>query len=112
MENEGPKRPALDDKWSALEGVANETDANLLVGFLESHGIPARVEDRSFHQAPAPDNDLSPISVTVPMARLTEAEAALEKRRSAFVNSPEGASSILTDQGLEEVDSSADEPKD
>ena len=112
MNDEGKSRqPATDDRWSTLTGAANETEATLLAGFLEAHGIAARIVDRSFHQTPTTDDDLTPIAVTVPTARLADAEAALEKREKQFSASPEGDSSLLTDEGLEAVDSSEDEAK-
>src|SRR5512140_836907 len=112
MNDEGKsRRPAEDDRWSTLTGAANESEATLLVGFLEAHGITARVVDRSFHQTPTTDDELTPIAVSVPTGRLAEAEAVLEKREKAFTASPEGESSLLTDQGLEQVETSEDEAK-
>jgi hypothetical protein len=112
MNDEGkPRQPAEDDQWSTLTGAANETEATLLAGFLEAHGITARIVDRSFHQTPTTDDELTPIAVSVPTARLAEAEAVLAKREKAFTASPEGESSLLTDQGLEQVETSEDETK-
>ncbi len=105
------RKPAPDDLWSALEGVANESEGALVVGFLEEHGIPARVVDRSFHQTPTGDEELTPIAVTVPTVRLADAKAVLAKREKDFSGSREGDSSLLTDEGLEEVDTSEEEGK-
>src|SRR5512139_3506205 len=72
-----------DEGWTAVETVANETEAALLAGFLESEGIPARVVDRSFHLTPTPeDSDLSPIAVAVPNDRLPEALQVLGARET------------------------------
>ena len=112
MNDEGkPRKPAPDDRWSTLTGAANETEATLLAGFLEAHGIPARIVDRSFHQTPTTDDDLTPIAVAVPTARLADAEAVLEKREKAFTASPEGESSLLTDEGLQAIETSEEEPR-
>ena len=105
------RQPAADDRWSALTGSANESEATLLAGFLEAHGISARVVDLSLHQTPTTDEDLTPIVVAVPTARLADAEAALAKREKAFSGSPVGESSLLTDEGMEPVETSEDEPK-
>ena len=94
--------------WSALEGVANESEAALIVGFLQGHGIPARVFDRSFHQTPTSGEDLSSIEVAVPETRLEEARQALALRESAFRASPEGSDTLLTDDGLTEFDQEKD----
>ena len=112
MNDEGKSRqPAADDSWSTLTGAANETEATLLAGFLEAHGIAARIVDRSFHQTPTTDDELTPIAVTVPTVRLADAEAVLAKREKQFSESPEGESSLLTDEGMEAVETSEDEPK-
>src|SRR5512140_1698735 len=103
-----PRKPAPDDSWSALEGVANESEGAIVVGFLEEHGIAARVVDRSFHQTPTGDDELTPIAVAVPTARLADARAALAKRDKAFIGSHEGDTSLLTDEGLEDVDTPED----
>ena len=112
MDDEGkPKEPAPEDHWSALEKVGSPSEGAILVGFLEAHGIPARVVDRSFHQTPTGENDLTPIEVAVPTARLAEAMAALDKREDAFEGSPTGSSSLLTDDGMAEIETTDDEKK-
>jgi len=114
MDDRGkPKEPAPEDHWSALEKVGSPSEGAILVGFLEAHGIPARVVDRSFHQTPTGEDDLTPIEVAVPTARVAEATAALAKRDVAFEGSgsPEGSSSLLTDEGMAEIETTDDEKK-
>ncbi len=83
--------------WSGVEAVANTSEAAIVVGFLQSHDIPARMVDRSFHQTPTSDEDLTPIEVAVPTERLDDARAALAKRDQAFSATPDGE--VLTDEG-------------
>lgn len=83
--------------WSGVEAVDNASEAAIVVGFLESHGIPARVHDKSFHEMPTTEGDLTQIEVAVPTERLEEARAALAKREAEFAKAPEDA--ILTDEG-------------
>jgi hypothetical protein len=100
-----------EESWSGVESAANNADATLIVGFLESHDIPARVVDRSFHEMPTVGDDLSPIEIAVPTDRLEEARQVLARRDEAFAASPEGAEgseSVLTDEGPAEVDESAE----
>src|SRR5260221_609250 len=94
----------VEQSWSAVEGVANESEATLIVGFLKGHDIPARVVDRSFHQTPTGDDELSSIAVAVPTDRLEEARAALERRDLEFESSPEGSETVLTDEGPADID--------
>jgi hypothetical protein len=88
--------------WTGIEAVANASEAAIVVGFLQNHDIPARMVDRSFHQTPTTDEDLTPIEVAVPTDRLEEARAALARREN--VETPEG--SVLGDEGP--VDPSAE----
>ncbi len=96
--------PEKNDDWSAVESVANTAEASLIVGFLENHDIPARVVDKSFHQAPTTDEDLSPIEVAVPTTRLEEARKALAQREKAFAEKPGDADSLQTDEGPADID--------
>ncbi len=97
-----------DERWVAVEGVADGTEAALLAGFLQSEGIPARVVDRSFHLAPTPEDDeLSPIAVAVPEDRLAEAEQLLDRREAEFSKAAEDTDAVLTDEGPAHVDPDA-----
>jgi hypothetical protein len=92
-----------EDHWVGVVPAANESEAALVAGFLESRGIPARVVDRSFHQTPTESEDLSPIEVGVPAARAEEARAELAKRERAFEKDPGSASDLQTDEGPRDV---------
>jgi hypothetical protein len=98
-----------EESWSGVEAVANESEAAIVVGFLQNHDIPARVMDKSFHQTPTTDEDLNVIEVAVPTSRLEEARKALGARDTAFEDSPEGAETLLTDEGLRPVDPESDD---
>ncbi|MEO6326941.1 MAG: hypothetical protein ABIT01_16180 [Thermoanaerobaculia bacterium] len=93
-----------EESWSGVEAVANESEAAIVVGFLQNHDIPARVMDKSFHQTPTTDEDLNVIEVAVPTPRLEEARRVLLARDVAFEASPEGSDTLLTDEGLKTVD--------
>ena len=94
------------ESWSAVERVANESEAALVVGFLQNHDIPARVVDKSFHQAPTSDEDLSPIEVAVPSDRVEEARRVLDQREAEFAKTTDD-DAILTDEGPAEIDPTA-----
>ncbi len=92
------RNPAEEPRdWSGVEAVANAAEAAIVVGFLNSHDIPARVVDRSFHQTPTTDEDLTVIEVAVPTERLEEARAALARRENEFARTPEDE--VLSDEG-------------
>jgi len=92
-----------EERWEGVAPAANESEAALVAGFLESRGIPARVVDRSFHQTPTESEDLSPIEVAVPAARADEARAVLAERERAFAKNPGTPSDLQTDEGPRDV---------
>lgn len=92
-----------EEHWEGVAPAANESEAALVAGFLQSRGIPARVVDRSFHQTPTESEDLSPIEVAVPAALADEARSELAKRERAFAKNPGTASDLQTDEGPRDV---------
>lgn len=92
-----------EEHWEGVAPAANESEAALVAGFLESRGIPARVVDRSFHQTPTESEDLSPIEVAVPAERADEARTELASRERAFAKDPGSASDLQTDEGPRDV---------
>ncbi len=92
-----------EERWEGVAPAANESEAALIAGFLESRGIKARVVDRSFHQTPTDNEDLSPIEVGVPAAQADEARAELKAREKAFAKDPGSPSDLQTDDGPRDV---------
>ncbi len=92
-----------EEHWEGVAPAANESEAALIAGFLESRGIPARVVDRSFHQTPTENEDLSPIEVGVPAGRAEEARKELATRERAFAKDPGSPSDLQTDEGPRDV---------
>lgn len=92
------------ESWSGVERVSNEAEAALVVGFLRNHDIPARVLDKSFHQTPTTDEDLSPVEIAVPSDRMDEARRILDTREAAYAESPRSDDTLMTDEGPAEID--------
>ncbi|HVO52692.1 MAG TPA: hypothetical protein VMV60_16985 [Thermoanaerobaculia bacterium] len=86
-----------EERWEGVTAAANESEAALIAGFLESRGIPARVVDRSFHQTPTESEDLSGIEIGVPAARVAEAREELARREKAYDKAAPG-SDLITDE--------------
>ena len=86
-----------EEGWEGVTSAANESEAALIAGFLESRGIPARVVDRSFHLTPTESEDLSGVEVGVPAARVAEAKAELARREKAYDEAPPGSELIGDD---------------
>lgn len=79
-----------EERWEGVTSAANESEAALIAGFLESRGIPARVVDRSFHLTPTESEDLSGVEVGVPAARVAEAREELARREKVYDDAPPG----------------------
>lgn len=80
-----------EERWEGVTSAANESEAALIAGFLESRGIPARVVDRSFHLTPTESEDLSGVEVGVPASRVAEAREELARREKAYDAAPPGS---------------------
>lgn len=108
-ENKPPSaKPPEPEEWVSLGEVASESEAAIVAGFLEAEGIPARVDDRSFHQAPAPDNeDFKEIAVLVPKSFEAEARSRIGARDKAFAGGLANPEALLTDEGPAEIEDSA-----
>lgn len=103
MNDETKETPMQD--WSAVASVGSEAEATFIVGFLEGHGIPTRIVDKSFSQNPVPaEEGLAAVEVAVPTDRLEEAAVALAKREEAFASATEGEATLMTDEGPAEID--------
>ena len=87
-----------EERWEGVTAAANESEAALIAGFLESRGIPARVVDKSFHQTPTESEDLSGIEIGVPASRVAEAREELARREKAYDEAPPGSDLIGDDE--------------
>jgi hypothetical protein len=85
-----------EERWEGVAAAANEAEAALIAGFLESRGIPARVVDRSFHLTPTENEDLTEIEVGVPAERVAEAREELARRERKY-SLAEKDSELITD---------------
>ncbi len=95
-----------EESWVLATAVANEADGAVVAGFLESHGLPARVVDEGFNLTPIPDERWE-FAVVVPRARLAEAREALARREAAFPAAKGDEEAVLTDEGPVHVDPDA-----
>ncbi len=87
-----------EERWEGVTAAANPSEAALIAGFLESRGIPARVVDRSFHQTPTENEDLTGIEIAVPADRATEARDVLAEREKQWAETPPDAEVVEGDE--------------
>ena len=70
----------LSGDWAIAAELGSEAEATLMCGFLESHGLDARVETLAFRQEPVNFGSLSIVRVRVPNADLERARSLLAER--------------------------------
>ena len=63
--------------WEVAKVVESNEEATLVVGFLESNGIPAEIESLHVDELPVNVGALGEVRVEVPPDRLAEAQALL-----------------------------------
>jgi len=68
--------------WEILEIVGTEEEAELIVGYLESQGVPSQIESAHSHEFPVNVTALGNVRVEVPAGRLEEAQRLLAQRES------------------------------
>jgi hypothetical protein len=66
--------------WEIAKIVGTEEEASVVVGFLQSSGIPAEVESLLAQEFPVNFGDLGEVRIRVPADRLQEAQALLDDR--------------------------------
>ncbi len=66
------------EEWEIVRTVGTETEATVVVGFLESSGIPAQVESLHISEIPVNFGDMGEVRVRVPADRAAEATALLD----------------------------------
>jgi len=66
-----------DEEWEVVRTVGTEEEATVVVGFLQSSGIPAQVESLHIREIPVDFGDMSQVLIRVPADRSAEATALL-----------------------------------
>jgi hypothetical protein len=68
--------------WEILEVVGTEEEAEIMVGYLASQGMPAQMDSAHSHEFPVNVSALGNVRVEVPAGRVEEARRLLEQRES------------------------------
>jgi hypothetical protein len=90
-----------DEEWVEVALVAQDAEADLIRGFLESEGIEAQIDNRTFHMEPVNFGDMTGIRILTRPGDAERASSLLETRRREFERLKKGGpdDSILTDSG-------------
>lgn len=74
----------MSEEWELVETLGSEAEAALIAGFLESCGIPVRIESRFFRQEPVTFGPMAEVRLCVPPEQVAEARSLLAERRARF----------------------------
>jgi len=77
-----------DENWVEVAFVPQDTEADLIKGFLESEGIEAQIDNRKFHMEPVNFGDMTGIRVLTRAGDAGRARDLLETRRREFEREP------------------------
>jgi hypothetical protein len=83
--------------WAVARTFGSEAEATLAQGFLDSHGLTSRVENRGFRQEPVNFGPLSVVKLWVAVEDLERANALLERERFSLVPEAEDDGAIDLD---------------
>ncbi|MGH9442477.1 MAG: putative signal transducing protein [Thermoanaerobaculia bacterium] len=79
-----------DQEWVEVSRVAQDAEADLIRGFLESEGIQVELDNRTFHMEPVNFGDMTGIRILAPAAEAERARALLEEKRREFDSARSG----------------------
>ncbi len=94
-------RESSEEKWVEVALVPQDTEADLIRGFLESEGIETQIDNRKFHMEPVNFGDMTGIRVLTREEDAARARGLLEQKQRDFerMKSAGADDSILTDSG-------------
>ena len=90
--------------WVEIANSSNSDEAELMQGFLEAEGIDSQVEHAEAHPFPTTVGRLSDVRIYVPAADEQRARELLQQREQEFENLADDADTVVTDDGVAELD--------
>ncbi len=90
--------------WVEITSVGTEDEARLLQGFLEAEGIPAVIENVAFRMEPVTFGKLGEIRIYVAAEDEERAMELLRRREQEFEKLADDDDTLVTDDGIVEVD--------
>ena len=104
--------PAANTTWVEIASTGTEDEARLLSGFLEAEGIPSQIENVKFSMEPINFGTMGDIRVYVPAEEEKRAQELLRARDREWDRLDDDAETVVTDEGVAQIDdSSTTEPE-
>jgi hypothetical protein len=99
--------PAANDTWVEIASTGTEDEANLIKGFLDAEGIPAQIENVKFSMEPITFGKMGDIRVYVGSSDERRAMDLLRSRDKAWAKLDDDGDTVVTDEGVAEIDDGA-----
>lgn len=115
MADDSPVRTIQAEDGTTLVEIAaapNSDEADLICGFLESEGIPARVEHADARILPSNIGALGDVRVYVAQEDEERALALLKQREEEFEQLDDDTETVVTDEGAADIDENAPAEKE
>ena len=99
--------PAANSTWVEITSTGTEDEANLIRGFLEAEGIPAQIENVKFSMEPINFGKMGDIRLYVSAEDEGHALELLRQREREWDNLRDDENTVVTDDGVAELDENA-----
>lgn len=99
--------PGEGETWVEITSVGTDDEARLVQGFLQAEGIPAQIENVKFTAEPVNFGKMGDIRVYVPSQEEKHALELLRQREVAYENLDDDTETIVTDEGVTDIDENA-----
>lgn len=100
--------PAEGTTWVEIASTGTDDEARLMKGFLDAEGIPAQVENVKFSAEPVNFGAMGDIRVYVAAEDEQRALDLLRKREAEYDKLSDDGDTIVTDEGVAEIDDDAE----
>jgi len=98
--------------WIEIASTANSDEAELIQGFLEAEGIGAELEHANSRPFPTTFSNLGDARVFVPANDEKRALELLRQRDREWENLDDDDDTVVTDEGVAEIDDNASTEKE
>jgi formate dehydrogenase assembly factor FdhD len=93
--------------WVEIASTPNSDEAQLIQGFMDAEGIAAQIEDTEAHVLPANIGTLGDVRIYVRAEDEERAVRLLRHREEMFEKLEDDDDTVVTDEGVAEVDENA-----
>ena len=100
--------PGPGTTWVEIASSGTDDEARLIQGFLEAEGIPAQIENVKFTAEPVNFGAMGDIRIYVGAEDEQSALELLRKREEEYEKLPDDDDTIVTDEGVAEIDENAE----